>query len=248
MKARICIVCDAPFQTTRAALSCSPVCRAVRTRDVQKVYEATAERRDRRNRRETAARAAARPAVRMESKLKTRTCPTCSVPFETAEPRRRYCSKRCVKKFYAARQAESERAERAARPRFQRNCLRCDSPFETSYIRKVYCTRECLKTRSAEPPALKLVCEVCSTPLKASGHRRKYCSNSCLRRAFPQRHPDDGECEIDGSIKVRDLDECPRRLRVARLAAWYSPDALPEEFVTVVPARWSNPADKRAGR
>jgi hypothetical protein len=71
--------------------------------------------------------------------------------------------------------------------------------------------------------------------------KRKYCSSSCRIDSFKARH----EADLGSEIPVKDLEESPRRLAVAKLFDRFEGGGA---FDHLTPLEWMNPADKRACR
>jgi endogenous inhibitor of DNA gyrase (YacG/DUF329 family) len=104
-----------------------------------------------------------------------------------------------------------------------RACAHCGVSFASNYLRKLTCSPDCAAERKrAEGRRSSAVrhsnCIVCDTPLLCGARRRprKFCGSKCRRIDFKRRHADEATLEFDGEILVRDLEECPRRLRLAR--------------------------------
>lgn len=112
-----------------------------------------------------------------------------------------------------------------------RACAHCGEPFPLDDAHRKYCSENCIgavrrQQRWAQyaarngrkdftPPVRFPNCVVCDTALRDG--QRKFCSNRCRRADFKRRHCDETPLDAEGEILVRDLEDCPRRLRLARL-------------------------------
>lgn len=107
-----------------------------------------------------------------------------------------------------------------------RACAHCNEPFALATCAPKYCSQKCIgivqqQQRCAQyavrrggcgfTPAVRFM--VCVTPLHDA--KRKFCSNRCRRVDFRRRHTHEAPLDA-GEILVRDLEESPRRLRLAR--------------------------------
>lgn len=106
-------------------------------------------------------------------------------------------------------------------------CAHCGEPFPLDHAHRKYCSEHCVGAvrqqqrwaarygqRAFTPPVRFLNCVVCDTPLREG--LRKFCCNRCRRIDFRRRHADGTPLDAEGEILVRDLEDCPRRLRLAR--------------------------------
>jgi hypothetical protein len=64
--------------------------------------------------------------------LVTRTCVVCSASFETNQPNKRYCSKRCMKHFH-----------QPPKPLVTKTCEHCEAAFETTRKHQKHCCVRC---------------------------------------------------------------------------------------------------------
>lgn len=111
-----------------------------------------------------------------------------------------------------------------------RTCAHCGQAFVSDHGHRKYCSQTCLDvvrrqqrwvqyvTRNGRagsmPPARFPNCVVCGAPLHDG--QRKFCGNRCRRIDFKRRHADETPLDAEGEILVRDLEDCPRRLKLAR--------------------------------
>ena len=162
-----------------------------------------------------------------------RPCAHCGTPFDV--PRQylsqRTCSSACRSKW---------KRDRARAP-VSRKCLRCDTllpPHKFGGGNQIYCSDDC---KSPLPQCDDgTPCIHCGR-LFNSMRKRKYCSSSCRIESFKARH----EADLASEIPVKDLEESPRRLAVAKLFDQYEGTGLFDHWT---PAQWINPADRRFAR
>lgn len=185
-------------------------------------------------------------------------CKGCGGEFEATGLNHAYCGFNC-----------RQRAWRAARAQLKpRHCVSCSQPFERVTVRQRRCTactvRTCMScnesftpsdrqrrcvacigkrpSRDRTPRVPLTACLHCGDPINNAGSTRmRYCSGACRTRAFKARHG--GKLGDDGEIIVADLEESPRRLRVAKAFDYYGGGGA---FEHVTPPRWLSPP--RAGR
>ena len=101
---------------------------------------------------------------------------------------------------------------------------------------QIYCSDEC---KSPLPECDDgMPCTHCGR-LFNSIRKRKYCSSSCRIESFKARNDEASE------IPVKELEESPRRLAVAKLFDRREGNGFFDHYM---PARWMNPRDRRASR
>lgn len=132
-------------------------------------------------------------------------CGHCQTMFVRACSTARYCSKACQDAARSVRAA-------ASRPIVSRECPRCRSVFETRSSRQVFCSDDCEPVQTS--PAQRQ-CPVCRSFFE--GNRQTTCSVRCRKRVRVRRHACEATpLDAEGEILVRDLENCPRRLRLAK--------------------------------
>lgn len=150
----------------------------------------------------------------------------------------------------ACRVVHRREHDRTKRQPVRRNCLRCGTLMEARDRHsgnKRYCSDACRFNTAAAPvvtSANAAPCEHCGTPFEAKNHagrRKRYCSDKCRVAHFKARSELDGE----GEIPVKDLEESPRRLAVAKLFDRFDCGGAFDHFTAPT---WMNPADRRASR
>ena len=149
-----------------------------------------------------------------------------------------------------------------AKASYSQDCAHCATPFETTRSIRIFCSKPCLarhthvrerdRGKSLEELArwhaaqANPTCDHCGDAFERVNARQRFCCNSCKRKAFHAHHADETELDADGEIAIRDLEQCERRLRIARLFLGRNHPGLPPAPVATL--RWANPADKRHSR
>jgi hypothetical protein len=84
----------------------------------------------------------------------------------------------------------------------------------------------------------------CAKPMNAKSGRQKYCGGTC-RKAHHMAQLAEVELDYEGEIVVKELEEFPHRLAIAKLFDRFEGEGAFDHFA---PPQWMNPADRRAGR
>lgn len=176
--------------------------------------------------------------------LEPRVCVVCSADYKPNTAMQLCCGDSCRAERGKILWREKQTV------RHQRNCQRCGTlmpPRTRKDGNKLYCGPVC---KAVPLPAQNVEggepCAHCSRLFVKTKPRQKFCGVSCRVGAFKAKHaPADGD---NSEIEIRDLDDAPRRLRVARLFALY--DGCADEYLApaFTPTRFANPNDKRASR
>lgn len=103
-------------------------------------------------------------------------------------------------------------------------CQQCQTEFSAADARTRYCSPACQQAkrnarRRPEETERPTNCKACRIPIEqtAGVRARMFCSQKCRRADFRRRHTDETPLDADGEILVRELEDCPRRLKLARL-------------------------------
>lgn len=127
-----------------------------------------------------------------------------------------------------------------------RACRTCDTQFQPLRTIQVHCV-------ACKPMVEELRrCRNCQKPFRALSRIAKFCGPNCSarwhdnmrRNAEPVDELDDVDDEDE--VVVLELQDCPRRARVARLSALHLGEDLLPPVTTEL--QWINPADRRFGR
>jgi hypothetical protein len=176
-----------------------------------------------------------------------RTCIICESSYEPKTGTQVCCSELC--------QVERAKAQWRERQTFrhQRNCLRCGTLMAPRTLKdgnKLYCSDACKFTplEPVQDVAEGAPCAHCSRLFVKTHSRQKYCGVPCRVGAFKAKEAATVEGDDVAEIEVRDLDDAPRRARIARLFAIYNGDGGDGFAPAFTPTRFANPADRRAGR
>lgn len=133
------------------------------------------------------------------------TCVHCGAEFTRRAAHQVFCGAECSRRFKAVRSV-------AARALSERQCPRCRSLFKTHNSRQVFCSESCEPV--AERPGQNQ-CRICRSFFSAKFACASLCSPRCRKAAVTEKERDT-PLDADGEILVRDLEECPRRLKLAR--------------------------------
>lgn len=136
-------------------------------------------------------------------------CAHCGTEFSRRAAHQIFCSEACRDRAGAVRSV-------AARAILQRKCPRCRSMFDTRNSRQVFCSESCEPV--AERPG-QHQCKICRSFFDAKLAYASMCSVRCRKAAVKAKQratADNTPLDAEGEILVRDLEECPRRLKLAR--------------------------------
>lgn len=125
-------------------------------------------------------------------------CEQCGASMEIRDARKRFCSPKCQSAAWNEN-VETPRRQRIAQKRSPVPCPACGKMVDrTHYGGKRFCDDHCYSSWRARqkklPEGWKMdrECVLCGTPFSTNQAKKIYCSSRCTKRAYRERHRDEG--------------------------------------------------------